>query len=95
MDDDDFPTIEATVGTLKRQMEASSGWSDFVLRRAEETRQAESQAPPRRSKPRVKATGVSSRPDRQEPDIAEYRGPCDTTQEVRERAAESCCFDPD
>jgi hypothetical protein len=39
-----FPTIEATVGTLKRQMEAVSGWSDFVLRRAEETRQAEIQA---------------------------------------------------
>lgn len=36
--------IEATWGTLKRQMEAVSGWSDFVLRRAEETRQAELQA---------------------------------------------------
>ena len=34
---DDFPAIEATWGTLKRQMEAVSGWSDFVRSRGEPT----------------------------------------------------------
>jgi Bacterial SH3 domain/Putative peptidoglycan binding domain len=44
IDRDDVPAIEAAGGTLKRQMEAVSGWSDFVRSRAEETKQAEIQA---------------------------------------------------
>ena len=44
MEKDDFTAIEATNQKLKRQMEAVSGWSDFVRKRAEESRQAEIQA---------------------------------------------------
>ena len=94
IDRDDVPAIEAAGGTLKRQMEAVSGWSDFVRSRAEETRQAEIQA-------LGEAVSLASKHQRflrgqiAEIDIAEHPCPCDATQKVRERAAKSCSVDPD
>ena len=82
MEKDDFTAIEAASETLKRKMEALSDWSDFVRKRTEESRQAEIEGPRQRCKPRLKASGISSRSNRQEPDITEHRCPCNATQEL-------------
>jgi HB1, ASXL, restriction endonuclease HTH domain/Bacterial SH3 domain len=44
IDNNDVPAIEATTETLKRRMEAVSGFPDFVRTRTEERRQAEIRA---------------------------------------------------